>query len=456
MDQASAHLILQLLQGDVEDALAFSKMEGREGPLSDQDLALNEWKRELNNEHTVSSDQAMAASIAKAVQDDGVTISLLIQEEKRAYADRCTALQMAEPDELPPQDVQSANIESMKQMDQITKGPSYNPMRDLAMFSDLAIEDDEAESSTRAARRGTRSRGQRECTLCTELHPFVDLFESPCSHSYCKTCIARLFEDSLIDDSLFPPRCCRIALPFSAVRKFLDLDVVRRFEEKSIERNDPFRTYCSNKLCSAYILPEHVQGYTGICRECKQETCTLCKQPSHTDECDEIQDELRELGKTQGWQECAKCGHLLELHTGCYHMTCRCGHQFCYLCGLPWKTCECAQWDERRLYETTQRTVGREREPMTAEENPSVRGMQSAAALVYSPMPYMPTACLRALQIQSALILCTYLVVAGGFGYDACEGMEVTDKWLVSRDVFLCHTDRGYSSDLPMEDQISL
>lgn len=28
---------------------------------------------------------------------------------------------------------------------------------------------------------------------------------------------------------------------------------------------------------------------------------------------------------------------------------CRCGTEFCYVCGLKWKTCTCAQWDEGRL-----------------------------------------------------------------------------------------------------------
>ena len=30
-------------------------------------------------------------------------------------------------------------------------------------------------------------------------------------------------------------------------------------------------------------------------------------------------------------------------------MTCRCRTQFCYLCAARWKTCDCVQWDERRL-----------------------------------------------------------------------------------------------------------
>ena len=28
---------------------------------------------------------------------------------------------------------------------------------------------------------------------------------------------------------------------------------------------------------------------------------------------------------------------------------CRCRAEFCFICTAPWKTCECAQWDEDRL-----------------------------------------------------------------------------------------------------------
>lgn len=37
------------------------------------------------------------------------------------------------------------------------------------------------------------------------------------------------------------------------------------------------------------------------------------------------------------------CSLLLTSHR------CHCKAQFCYVCGEPWKTCECPQWDEDRL-----------------------------------------------------------------------------------------------------------
>lgn len=44
-------------------------------------------------------------------------------------------------------------------------------------------------------------------------------------------------------------------------------------------------------------------------------------------------------------------------------LRCRCNAQFCYVCGEPWKTCECPQWNEDRLMARATRLADRERDP---------------------------------------------------------------------------------------------
>jgi hypothetical protein len=33
-------------------------------------------------------------------------------------------------------------------------------------------------------------------------------------------------------------------------------------------------------------------------------------------------------------------------------MTCHCRAEFCFVCGVRWKNCECPQWNEQRLIDT--------------------------------------------------------------------------------------------------------
>lgn len=82
---------------------------------------------------------------------------------------------------------------------------------------------------------------------------------------------------------------------------------------------------------------------------------------------------------------------MIELTTGCFHMTCRCKTQFCYLCSSPWKTCQCPRWDEQRLV-----TRAEEQPPLAALDMP-IRGRatvrpagRSQAVAQDPPQPDIP------------------------------------------------------------------
>lgn len=36
------------------------------------------------------------------------------------------------------------------------------------------------------------------------------------------------------------------------------------------------------------------------------------------------------------YRQCSNCKFVVERTEGCNHMTCRCKHQFCYICGGDW------------------------------------------------------------------------------------------------------------------------
>ncbi|KAF4762177.1 hypothetical protein N7455_001495 [Penicillium solitum] len=199
----------------------------------------------------------------------------------------------------------------------------------------------------------------RECVACSESYPESSMIRNSCSHVYCQGCVTHLLRNSLADESLFPPRCCRLPLPLEAARGIIDADLWARFEEKKIEHRDKHRTYCSDPACSRYILPSHVRDTIGTCRVCNRQTCTLCKKITHQGECVDDRIEVLKLGKAKGWQRCLSCSHLVELRSGCNHITCRCRHEFCYVCSTPWKQCECAHWDEAMLQERAELIAAR-------------------------------------------------------------------------------------------------
>jgi hypothetical protein len=72
------------------------------------------------------------------------------------------------------------------------------------------------------------------------------------------------------------------------------------------------------------------------CPACSQGLCGGCKSIAHPGAtCEEYKlamgdSELVALAKQEGWRECTSCQVYVQLKHGCNHMTCFCGHHFCY------------------------------------------------------------------------------------------------------------------------------
>ncbi|KAI0765349.1 hypothetical protein C8Q74DRAFT_1047656 [Fomes fomentarius] len=183
---------------------------------------------------------------------------------------------------------------------------------------------------------------------------------TPCGHYYDKGCMLQLFEAATKDESLFPPRCCRMPIPLASVSVYLTSAAVKTFEEKSVEFGTRKRVYCAKPSCSRFLGAQHERSwrpssYRCPAPGCNTLTCSSCKNIMKTNaihRCDtnESDRNVLALGQQSGWARCPGCETMIELNLGCYHMTCRCRTEFCYLCKARWKTCECPQWDEHRLF----------------------------------------------------------------------------------------------------------
>merc|ERR1711972_1311334 len=113
--------------------------------------------------------------------------------------------------------------------------------------------------------------------------------------------------------------------------------------------------YCPRVDCGALIVLDElrvsdltVEGPHG-CPKCQQALCFGCKSEWHAGmNCKQYRyvaaknkDAITQFCVAMNWMRCFECGHVIEKKAGCNHITCICGNQFCYLCGVKWGDCNC-------------------------------------------------------------------------------------------------------------------
>lgn len=140
-----------------------------------------------------------------------------------------------------------------------------------------------------------------------------------------------------------PFQCCRQDVPIEALPDGLSADFRITYGLLVLELSTPDPIYCSNRLCGAFIPLANAVGPDLIdCFSCLMVTCQFCRMAYHPGiECvaDVATQEARALAAAQGWKECPTCRNMVEKASGCLHMTCRCGVEFCYACGNRWGHC---------------------------------------------------------------------------------------------------------------------
>ncbi|XP_057781746.1 E3 ubiquitin-protein ligase RSL1-like [Salvia miltiorrhiza] len=220
----------------------------------------------------------------------------------------------------------------------------------------------------------------KTCTICLE-DTDVDqmLLIAGCLHSYCFSCMSKHAQFKLLHGII--PKCpdenCKSLLELDSCKKFLTAELFdimcQRVKEASIPPAE--KIYCPYARCSTLLSKTELQGSKGgadavavlggrKCPRCGGLFCINCKVPWHSNmSCSDFkrrnpnsckdEKKLKSLATENLWRQCPKCNHMVSLSTGCYHIYCRCGHEFCYTCGAEWQnkkaTCSCPIWDERNI-----------------------------------------------------------------------------------------------------------
>jgi hypothetical protein len=139
------------------------------------------------------------------------------------------------------------------------------------------------------------------CTVCGDRAMSEQVATCPCSHKYCHDCIAGLFNACIMDESLFPPRCCSESIPLDSVEGVLPLNLAEEFRSKCVEFSTANRTYCYQSTCSAFIPPSTIDGDFATCSQCESKTCSICKGESHEGDCPE--DSETQEAPSRGFRE---------------------------------------------------------------------------------------------------------------------------------------------------------
>ncbi|KAF3915610.1 hypothetical protein ABW21_db0207989 [Orbilia brochopaga] len=245
-----------------------------------------------------------------------------------------------------------------------------NPEEEISQLQDLLQvlatsagwtfnwQDDEPTTSAQAAAKRYKEELSAICNICGDMVQNYRVFSLDCGHRYCVECLRDHIMHVVNRNSQYPPRCCEpLPLTFAA-------EVLMEVElNKLLDLRDAYESskQVSCHECKEDILQASIQNASAYCVSCAKFTCTHCGKELHDGLCPEDKDTamLLETAQKEGWSKCEKCSSVVELTVGCFHMTCRCGHEFCYLCGVPWKTCNCPSSSENSVLGRIREATGK-------------------------------------------------------------------------------------------------
>ncbi|KAK0479892.1 hypothetical protein EDD18DRAFT_1206739 [Armillaria luteobubalina] len=325
-------------------------------------------------------DLQLAQSLNRALETDANWLAV----EQAAEDDRRYALALRDGAALPIQSTNQRLLENQAFMTTLMEAPPDATIRADVVGRAPVPTTGTSTATTPLSTRPPSPSTSSQCVICGDRLRVQRSFRAPCGDQYCHGCLRDLVQASINDESLYPVRCCGRPLVEGDFLPLLSFVLRSRFQIKSRELGTPAmsRVYCQNPICSAFLGSSEGRDGDMVCTACGTAVCPSCKQNAHRGEnCVEnaaIQD-LHALARDKQWQTCPGCHSIIELNHGCYHMTCRCLTQFCYVCAVPWKNCSCPQWDEDRLYITAQRRVEEEMGPRATAAAPDIFQREVAA-----------------------------------------------------------------------------
>ncbi|EGX43136.1 hypothetical protein AOL_s00215g745 [Orbilia oligospora ATCC 24927] len=220
-------------------------------------------------------------------------------------------------------------------------------------------EEDAPTTSASASLKRYKEELSSICNICNETYQNYAVFTLKCKHRYCVECLRDHILHAFGQPGSELPRCCGEALPLTYAGEVLMESELNQLMDRRDAQESSKQISCVG--CKKDLLQGSIKDNSAYCIDCAKFTCIHCAKDLHDGICPEDKDMamLLETAKNEGWSKCGKCNHLVELTIGCFHMTCRCGHQFCYLCGVEWKTCGCPSSSEHSVLGRIREATGK-------------------------------------------------------------------------------------------------
>ena len=329
MDYTTAVLIVELQLREIDQLRELEKGMQLEGTLTDQQHALLAYEDNILRNRVILNDGRMAASMIRAIYADTAILDEIRNEENHAALDRQMACDIGGVANITVASLQDRAFANALD-DETMQNLSLLNIRDVSEDKHHTENHDFDSSSSSTVDNDALAITKATCISCFGERYTSDITVVPCNHTYCRECILALFEAAMKDETLYPPRCCREVIPPASVSNFLPFDFLQEFKAKAIEFDTPNRTYCAQATCSAFIPSECISADVASCPSCQLKTCIFCKGTEHLGECskDPNFQSLLGLALQNEWMTCYSCSRMIELSTGCHHITYAPSHQF--------------------------------------------------------------------------------------------------------------------------------
>ncbi|CAG9315338.1 unnamed protein product [Blepharisma stoltei] len=195
-----------------------------------------------------------------------------------------------------------------------------------------------------------------DCPICLEEIPDEESIPlEQCGHNFHQLCMYKYLETK-VEARQFPILCpldtCKIEIDMYDLKERLGPYLYQLYEDYTfkeyVQNHQDECTCCPTADCTYVFIPDSNTEFS--CPVCTKHYCLRCRCIFHQNlTCEEyiaangnVEDaQFLKFVRGAKFKQCPQCRFWVEKNQGCDHMTCRCGFQFCYVCGGVYRKCAC-------------------------------------------------------------------------------------------------------------------